>query len=133
MRNGANGISVFIVVFLEDANKSTRPTIAPIQMTPNLSFGNIYFGTKQGYPSKNITIVVSLAAGTGMDALTRLYAEKLSEALGKPVIVENKPGAGTTLAASQVAAASKRAGRSAAVSVGPRLGRRERSAGWATS
>jgi tripartite-type tricarboxylate transporter receptor subunit TctC len=55
------------------------------------------------YPSKPITIVVSLAAGTGMDVVTRLYAEKLSQALGKPVIVENKPGAATTLAANQVA------------------------------
>jgi tripartite-type tricarboxylate transporter receptor subunit TctC len=58
------------------------------------------------YPSRAITIVVSLAAGSGMDAVTRLYAEKLSEAFGKPVIVENKPGAATTLAANQVARAS---------------------------
>src|ERR1700676_2227434 len=57
------------------------------------------------YPSRPITIVVSLAAGSGMDTVTRLYADKLSEALGKPVIVENKPGAATTLAANQVAAA----------------------------
>src|SRR5947207_14269638 len=60
----------------------------------------------QSYPTKQITIVVSLAAGSGMDTITRLYAEKLSEALGKPVIVENKPGAATTLAAQQVAAAA---------------------------
>jgi tripartite-type tricarboxylate transporter receptor subunit TctC len=60
----------------------------------------------EDYPSRTITIVVSLAAGSGMDAVTRLYAEKLSEALGKPVIVENKPGAATTLAANQVAKAS---------------------------
>jgi len=59
----------------------------------------------QSYPSKNVTIVVSLAAGTGMDAMTRIYAEKLSQALGKTVIVENKPGAATTLAAHQVATA----------------------------
>jgi tripartite-type tricarboxylate transporter receptor subunit TctC len=58
------------------------------------------------YPSRAITIVVSLAAGSGMDAVTRLYAEKLSEAFGKPVIVENKPGAATTLAANQVARAT---------------------------
>ena len=57
------------------------------------------------YPSRPITIVVSLAAGSGMDAITRLYAEKLSEAFGKPVIVENKPGGATTLAANQVAKA----------------------------
>jgi tripartite-type tricarboxylate transporter receptor subunit TctC len=61
--------------------------------------------TAQTYPTKQITIVVSLAAGSGMDTITRLYAEKLSEAFGKPVIVENKPGAATTLAAQQVAAA----------------------------
>ena len=57
----------------------------------------------QDYPSKNITIVVSLGAGTGMDVLTRLYADKLQTALGKPVVVENKPGAATMLAAAQVA------------------------------
>jgi len=59
----------------------------------------------EDYPSKSLTIVVSLAAGTGMDAVARLFADKLSHALGKPVIVENKPGAATTLAASQVATA----------------------------
>ena len=57
----------------------------------------------QSYPSKNITIVVSIGAGTGMDVLVRLYAEKLQAALGKPVVVENKPGAATMLAAAQVA------------------------------
>ena len=56
-------------------------------------------------PSKNITIVVSIGAGTGMDVLVRLYAEKLSAALGKPVVVENKPGAATMLAADAVATA----------------------------
>jgi tripartite-type tricarboxylate transporter receptor subunit TctC len=59
----------------------------------------------EDYPSRPITIVVSLAPGSGMDAITRLYAEKLSEAFGKPVIVENKPGAATTIAANQVAKA----------------------------
>jgi tripartite-type tricarboxylate transporter receptor subunit TctC len=59
----------------------------------------------EDYPSRAITIVVSLAAGSCMDAITRLYADKLSEAFGKPVIVENKPGAATTLAANQVAKA----------------------------
>jgi tripartite-type tricarboxylate transporter receptor subunit TctC len=60
----------------------------------------------QDYPSRNITIVVPLGAGTGMDVVVRLYAEKLQAALGKAVIVENKPGASTMLAASQVAAAT---------------------------
>ncbi len=57
----------------------------------------------QSYPSRNITIVVSIGPGTGMDVVVRLYAEKLSAALGKPVVVENRPGASTMLAANQVA------------------------------
>jgi tripartite-type tricarboxylate transporter receptor subunit TctC len=57
----------------------------------------------QGYPSKNINIIVSIGAGTGMDVLVRLYAEKLAQSLGRPVVVENKPGAATMLAATQAA------------------------------
>jgi tripartite-type tricarboxylate transporter receptor subunit TctC len=49
----------------------------------------------QAYPSKQITIVLALGAGSGMDIVTRLYAEKLTAVLGKPVIVENRPGAAT--------------------------------------
>ena len=59
----------------------------------------------QSYPSKTVTIVVPLAAGTGMDVLVRLYADKLQAKLGKPVVIENKPGAALMLAASTVATA----------------------------
>src|SRR5436305_14808955 len=45
------------------------------------------------YPNRPVTIIVSLAAGSGMDVLVRLYADKLSQSLGKPVIVGNRPGA----------------------------------------
>ena len=57
----------------------------------------------QAYPSRPITIVVPLAAGTGMDVIARMYGEKLSQSLGKPVIIENKPGASLMLAAVAVA------------------------------
>jgi tripartite-type tricarboxylate transporter receptor subunit TctC len=60
----------------------------------------------QSYPSRPITIVVPLAAGTGMDTITRLYGEKLAEYLGRPVIVENKPGGGFILATQSVIAAA---------------------------
>jgi len=56
------------------------------------------------YPSRPVTIIVPLAAGSGMDVLVRLYADKLSQSLGKPVIVENRPGASLMLAANAVAA-----------------------------
>jgi tripartite-type tricarboxylate transporter receptor subunit TctC len=57
----------------------------------------------QGYPSKNLNIIVSIGPGTGMDVLVRVYAEKLSAVLGKAVVVENKAGAATMLAAQFVA------------------------------
>lgn len=59
----------------------------------------------QDYPTRPVTIVVPLAAGSGMDSLVRLYAEKLQVALGKPVVVDNRPGAALMLAATAVATA----------------------------
>ena len=51
----------------------------------------------QSYPTRAVTIIVPLAAGTGMDTLARLYGDQLAQALGKPVVVENRPGAGLML------------------------------------
>ncbi len=55
---------------------------------------------------KPIMLVVSYPAGGGADAMARLIAPRLGEALGQPVVVENKPGASGTLAAAQVARAT---------------------------
>lgn len=53
----------------------------------------------QAWPSKNLTVIVPLAAGTGMDLIARIYSERLQQALGRPVVVENRPGASLTLGA----------------------------------
>jgi tripartite-type tricarboxylate transporter receptor subunit TctC len=58
------------------------------------------------YPSRTIRIIVGFAAGGGNDVIARVYAQKLSEDFGVPVIVENKPGAGAILAAEYVSKAA---------------------------
>lgn len=57
------------------------------------------------WPTKPITLVVTYPPGGGADAMARLLAPKLGEALGQNVIVENKPGAGGQIGASSVAKA----------------------------
>ena len=49
----------------------------------------------QDFPSRAITIIVAQPPGGGTDIISRIFAQQLSEQLGKPVVVENKPGAGT--------------------------------------
>ena len=59
----------------------------------------------QEYPTRPVTIVLPLAAGSGMDSIARLYAEPLAQTLGKPVVIDNRPGAALMLAATAVATA----------------------------
>ena len=59
------------------------------------------------FPAKAITIVVPYAAGGPTDITARRIAEAMAKRLGVPVVVENKPGAGTTVAAAFVAKAPK--------------------------
>jgi tripartite-type tricarboxylate transporter receptor subunit TctC len=57
------------------------------------------------FPVRPVKIVVGFAAGGSSDSAARILAERLAAIWGQPVIVENKPGAGATIAAAQVAAA----------------------------
>lgn len=59
----------------------------------------------QSYPARSIHVIVPLSAGSAADILARRLAQKMSESWGRPVIVENRPGAGTTLGADFVAKA----------------------------
>lgn len=56
------------------------------------------------FPSKEIRVIVPFTPGSGSDTSARYFGERLGEMLGKPVVVENKPGAGGVVALSMVKA-----------------------------
>jgi tripartite-type tricarboxylate transporter receptor subunit TctC len=60
----------------------------------------------QDYPNRPVTLVVPYPAGGGLDALARQLGQKLSDRLGKPVVIENRTGAGTVIGAASVAKAA---------------------------
>src|SRR5712691_767477 len=59
--------------------------------------------TAQEWPQRPIRVLVGFGPGGGTDIVARIVAQPLSELLGQPVVIENKPGAGGTTAADQVA------------------------------
>lgn len=54
------------------------------------------------FPSRNITYIVPFPAGGVADILARIYTPALADALGKPIVIENRPGASTSLATNSV-------------------------------
>lgn len=55
------------------------------------------------YPNKPIRFIVPFTAGSGTDVIARTVGDTMARGLGQPIIIENKPGAGGTIAAAQVA------------------------------
>ena len=71
----------------------------------SLSFASA--STAQTFPERPVQIITPYAAGGGLDILTRTLAQKLSALWGKQVLVDNKPGAGSTLGTALAAKAPK--------------------------
>ncbi len=63
-------------------------------------------GAQESYPGKPVRIIVGYSAGGGNDLIVRVMAPRLSEGLGQPIIIENKPGAQAIIACEYVAKAS---------------------------
>jgi len=73
--------------------------VAPVALTGMPAFG------QGAWPSKEIHVICGYAPGTGADILVRYFAEKLRAYTKQPMVVENKPGAGTSIACEYVARA----------------------------
>ncbi len=67
--------------------------------------GNTATAVAQEYPAKAIRIVVPYSPGGGLDVVGRPIAQKLSESFGQPVVIDNRPGGGTTIGTTVVAKA----------------------------
>ena len=80
-----------------------KALILSVLCAPALLYSTAY---AQSYPSKTITIVVPTAPGGANDAMARIVAQGLSQKLGQPVIVDNKPGANGAIATEFVARAT---------------------------
>jgi tripartite-type tricarboxylate transporter receptor subunit TctC len=76
--------------------------LGPLAFAAALAAGHLP-AAAQAYPAKPIHLVVGYAAGGSTDSVARLLGQKLAEELGQPVVVENKPGAGATIASDYVA------------------------------
>ncbi len=85
------------------AIRSSIPGLAGLALA-----GALLAGTAQAqtYPTRNITMVLPFAAGSGTDTTTRLIAAEVGKALGQQLVVDNKPGANGMLAATHVARAA---------------------------
>jgi tripartite-type tricarboxylate transporter receptor subunit TctC len=64
------------------------------------------YAQSKPYPSQRVHVIVGFPPGGGVDIVARLVAEKLTGIFGQPVVVENRPGAGTSIATRYVGSAA---------------------------
>ena len=88
---------------IEDIKLSRRLALSALGF--GLAMPRSAFAQTGAYPSRPIKLLVGYPPGGGADVLGRIVANKLSPMLGQPVVVENRPGAGSTIAAASLASA----------------------------
>ena len=83
--------------------RSRRAVLAGLAAAPLVR--PAFAATTDGWPNRPIRCIVPLPPGGGTDSTARICMQRLSQALGVPVVVENKPGAGGTIGSDLVAKA----------------------------
>jgi tripartite-type tricarboxylate transporter receptor subunit TctC len=83
-----------------------------------LSLAQLSVAEAQDWPNKPVRILIGFGAGGGTDVVTRIVADKLSEILGQQFVVENRPGAGGSIAGGAVAKAANDGYTALAISTG---------------
>ena len=79
-------------------------TASTLALLAAAAFGSVSVHAQTtDYPNKVIKIIVPFTAGSATDIMARIVGERLNASMGQPVVVENRPGAGGTLGAAQVA------------------------------
>ncbi len=84
----------------------TLPGLAVLAMGLAIPFDSVAGATDARYPSRPIRLIVAFSAGGVMDTVARTIGERLEDALGQPVVVENRPGASGNIASDLVAKAT---------------------------
>jgi tripartite-type tricarboxylate transporter receptor subunit TctC len=101
MKNGV----VSIVVSMLDSGRRIRSQMAMLTLALlALAMGSA-LSMAQSWPNKTVKFILPLGPGSGADIGARLFADHLSRRWGKPVVVENRPGADGVLAINAVLAA----------------------------
>jgi tripartite-type tricarboxylate transporter receptor subunit TctC len=82
--------------------RSTRATAHVLLVVATL-IGLAVPAAAQDWPTKNITVIVPLGAGSATDVMARVVMDQVGKQLGRTIVVENRPGAGGTIGANMVA------------------------------
>jgi tripartite-type tricarboxylate transporter receptor subunit TctC len=97
------GLTMPIEATIRLSRRALLAAAPAIAVAPAMAIKAARAEDAEDYPNRPVTFIVPFAPAGGTDTLTRLLAQKLEQRLGKPFVVENRPGAGTVLATNFVA------------------------------